>query len=256
MPRCSMDNSPKIAFITNFCSHYRRKTFEVFSAYFPTEFFFYSAGDEWYWQQQHGTKSGNFQYQYLPGFRLGQTRITLTLPWKLLKGDYGIYIKCINGKFALPITFLLARLQRKPFILWTGIWMRLTTRTHRLIFPFTHYIYQHSDAIVTYGEHVKQYLISEGVPAKKIFTTTHAVDNEMYQKLVPVETLKEIREKHNIGPKDKIILYLGRLEESKGVEYLVKAFSKINLPDTILIIAGNGSVIEFIKDSFRGIKGK
>ena len=185
----------KPAFITTFCPHYRIKTFELISKYFSeTTYFFFSAGDEWYWQQQHGVNTGDFRFEYLPGFRLGNTRISPSLAWKLWKDNYDLYIKCINGKFALPITYLIARLRHKPFILWTGIWMRLTTKTHRLIFPFTHYIYQHSDAIVTYGEHVKQYLISEGVPAKKIFTTTHAVDNEMYQKHVPVETLKRKRE--------------------------------------------------------------
>ena len=40
---------------------------------------------------------------------------------------------------------------------------------------------------------------------------------------------------------------MGRLEESKGVEYLLKAFSKINLPDTLLIIAGNGSAMKSLR---------
>ena len=141
----------KIAFVTNICAHYRIRTFEILSKKLPIEFFFFSAGKEWYWQQQHGIYSGKFNYQYLSGFSIGQTRISLGLPWKLLFNPYEVYIKCINGKFALPVTFIIARLKGKPFILWTGIWMRLQTFTHKLIFPLTKYIYQHSDAIVVYG---------------------------------------------------------------------------------------------------------
>ena len=94
--------------------------------------------------------------------------------------DYDAYIKCINGRFALPVTYLTAKLRRKPFILWTGIWMTLDTRFHRLIFPLTLWIYRHSDAIVAYGEHVKRYLTSLNIAPEKIFIASHAMDNSMY----------------------------------------------------------------------------
>jgi glycosyltransferase involved in cell wall biosynthesis len=39
-----------------------------------------------------------------------------------------------------------------------------------------------------------------------------------------------------------VVLYLGRLEESKGVDFLLHAFAEIVEPDTILVIAGNGTM--------------
>ncbi len=230
----------KLAFITPFCPHYRVKTFETLARYYDVDYYFFSAGDEWYWLPQHGVRAGDFHYEYLPGFRLGRTRIAPTLPWKLWRGDYDVYIKCINGRFVLPVTYLIARFRRKPFILWTGIWMRLQTPFHRLFFPFTRYIYRHANAIVVYGEHVKRYLIDEGVDTEKIFIAYHAVDNEAYNREVSEEEKETLCQKLGITPTQKVVLYLGRLEEVKGLPYLIDAFASLQRDDTVLVLAGEG----------------
>jgi glycosyltransferase involved in cell wall biosynthesis len=237
-----------VAFVTTFCPHHRQKTFETLAKYYDVTFYFFSAGDEWYWQRQHGVKSGNFNHEYLWGIRLGGTRITPTLFTKLWRGSHDVYIKCINGRLALPVTYLIARLRRKPFILWTGIWMRLQTPVHRLIFPFTRYVYRHSDAIVVYGEHVKRYLISEGVLPERIFVTTHAVDNDLHNRFVGEDEKTALRQKLNIAPNQKIILYLGRLETVKGLVFLLEAFVSIKNKDTVLIFAGSGSELQNLKE--------
>jgi len=239
----------KIAFVTNICPHYRVKTFETLAKYYHAlEFYFFSAGDEWYWQQQHGVRTGQFNHQYLKGFSLSGTRLTPALFTKLIQGNYDVYIKCINGRFALPITYLAARLRRKPFILWTGIWVRLQTPAHRLMYPFTRYIYRHSDAIVVYGEHVKHYLNGEeGVPAERIFVAAHAVDNPAYNGEVSADDRAQLRRELRIEESQKIILYLGRLEEIKGLPYLLEAFALLKRKDTVLVFAGTGSELELLQ---------
>lgn len=242
----------KIAFITNFCPHYRIKTFERIGGLFDTDFYFFSAGNEWYWQQNHGVNRGNFHYRYITGYNLGHTRIPPPLPFQLFRENYDIYIKCINGKFALPVTFLVARLKRKPFILWTGIWMRLQSKFHRLFFPLTRYIYRHANAIVVYGEHVKRYLISEGVPAERIFVAHHAVDNQAYNKTIYEDEKRKLRELLVIPEDKKVILYLGRLEAMKGLPYLIDAFASLkDRKDTILVLAGTGSGQELLEEQVR-----
>ena len=231
----------KVAFVTNICAHYRVKTFETLARYYNVDYYFFSVGDEWYWQQQHGARTGNFHYEYLPGVRLGRTRFTPTLPWKLWRGNYDVYIKCINGRFALPVTYLIARLKRKPFILWTGIWMRLQTPFHRLAWPLTRYIYRHADAIVVYGEHVKRYLMSEGVPDERIFVAAHAVENEVYNRVVSEDEKQALRQQLDIASYRKVILFLGRLEEVKGLTYLLEAFASLRRDDAVLVLAGTGS---------------
>lgn len=231
----------KVAFVTHYCPHYRVKTFETLASHVDTDFYFYSDGGEWYWQRQHGVQIGNFKYQYLPGFNLAGTRFTPTLISRLLANPYDAYIKCINGRFALPATYLAARAKRRPFILWTGVWMRLNTPAHRLMFPLTRYIYTHADAIVVYGDHVKRYLMSEGVAAERIFTTTHAVDNELYSRAIAPEVQADVRTTLNIRPDQKIILSLGRLVADKGLNYLLEAFAQLKENDSVLVFAGTGA---------------
>jgi glycosyltransferase involved in cell wall biosynthesis len=230
----------KVAFVTNICPYYRVRTFELLARHYETDYYFFSAGDDWYWQQ-HGVRSGTFHHEYLWGFRLGRTRVTPTLPWKLWRTTYDVYVKCINGRFALPITYLIARLKRKPFILWSGIWMRLQTPMHRRFFPLTRYIYRHADAIVVYGEHVKRYLLTEGVPEERVFVAAHAVQNSEYNRRVSDAERSALRRKLNIEAGQKIVLYLGRLEVAKGLSYLIEAFASLRREDTVLILAGSGS---------------
>jgi len=98
----------RVAFVTTFCPHHREQTFETLSKYHDVDFYFFSAGNEWYWQREHGVKSGAFRHQYLWGFSLGRTRVTPSLLSRLWRGKYDVYIKCINGRFALPATYLVA----------------------------------------------------------------------------------------------------------------------------------------------------
>ena len=53
----------KIAFVTNMCPHYRVKTFETLANYHNVEYYFFSMGDEWYWQQQNGVQAGAFHHE-------------------------------------------------------------------------------------------------------------------------------------------------------------------------------------------------
>jgi glycosyltransferase involved in cell wall biosynthesis len=99
---------------------------------------------------------------------------------------------------------------------------------------------------VVYGEHVKRYLISEGVESTKIFVANHSVDNGFYSQSIPETEKDKLLELLNIPLSDKIVLFLGRLEKNKGVENLLLAFSKMIQAEQeseriILIIAGTGS---------------
>jgi glycosyltransferase involved in cell wall biosynthesis len=241
----------RVAFVTTFCPHHREETFRLLSKYHDLEYFFFSAGGEWYWQREHGVRSGDFRHHYLWGVNVGRTRVSPSLPVGLWRGRYDVFVKCINGRFALPVTYLIARLRRRPFVLWTGIWMRLRTPAHQLAFPLTRYIYRHADAIVTYGDHVRDYLVSEGVDEAKIFVAHHAVDNAQYSRVVPDAELRALRESLGIDHDKKVVLFLGRLAPEKGLEYLVEAFAALKRDDTVLVLAGTGTEREGIERAAR-----
>jgi len=233
----------KIFFITNFCSHYRKNLFEMLSQKFDLKFLFFSDGTEWYWDLKHPKIQGNFESESLPGFYLpGHIRIVPGLVTKLMFSRYDLIIKCINGKFALPISFLIGKLRRKKFILWTGIWMHPRSFLHRLTFPLTWLIYRFSDAIVVYGAHVKAYLVNLGIKPEKIFIGWNTVDNTLFSRTVMHSELNQIKTSLGLS-NEKVVLTTGRLEEVKGLPFLLKAMKAVQEKQPgALIVIGRGAL--------------
>ena len=241
-PESSQMADKKVAYVTNFCTHYMRGLLEQLARRFDVDYYFYSPGDEWYWEQKLGVvRDGEFHSTYLPGIALGHTRIAPTLPFHLLAKHYDVYVKCINGKFAIPVTYLAARLKGKPFVLRVEVWTDLQTPFHKLVSPLVRYLYRHADSVIAYGEHVKRYLVSKDVPSDRIFVALPVVDNRMYSRPISDCEKAALREELKIGPDQKVVLYLGRLVTSKGCDDLVEAFSSLRRNDAVLVLAGDGA---------------
>lgn len=231
-----------VAFVTNFCPHYRVRTFEILAERLDVEFLFFSGGDEWYWPSSYGTRRGNFRHEYLPGFDVAGTRVTPRLVRRLWSRRYDVVVKCINGRFALPAAYATARLRSTPFVLWTGLWHRLETPVHRLLHPITRYVYRRSDAVAVYGEHVRQFLIEEeGVDPDRIFVAPHATESDLYRAPPSTTRLTDLRRRLEVPDETTVVLYAGRLETAKGVDLLLEAFLSLERRDVHLLFVGDGS---------------
>ena len=244
---CANSVQRKIAFVTNMCSHYSVKLFELFSEKYHADFFF-TGGDEDYWERGNKQWMGNFHGQYLKGFYIFPKIKIIPGLWKLRSGDYKAVIKTIDGRFELPFVFLLTKLQRKPFILYTQMWMHPKTFFHKISFVFLKVIYKYSDAIIVYGEHVKNYLNVIGIRPEKIYCAPQAIDNTLFNHPVSEQDKKALKEQ--LGCKDrKIVLYVGRLEECKGLTYLIEAVSFIKDLDFCMLFIGTGSLRNSLEKS-------
>ena len=75
----------------------------------------------------------------------------------------------------------------------------------------------------------------------KITVVNNGLSNSA--RLVTPDERSGLRKKYRIGPDEKIILYAGRLDEIKGVSYLIKAFREVlkHEPDCQLWIVGDGA---------------
>ena len=229
-----------VAFVTNFCPHYRVRTFEMIADRLDAEFFFFSPGREWYWPAGYGVRSGAFPHRYLRGFGFAGASITPSLPCHLARRRHTAVVKCVNGRFALPATYLTARARGLPFVLWTGVWHKLQSGPHRFLHPLTRSLYRRSDAVVTYGEHVRRFLVAEGVEPERIFVAPHATDAELYGRSVSDEELATLRHRLHLPAGRPVVLYLGRLERAKGVHLLLDAFLGGPIVDAVLLFVGSG----------------
>ncbi|MEL7669254.1 glycosyltransferase family 4 protein [Methanobacterium sp.] len=157
---------------------------------------------------------------------------------ELLKQDYDVIVDSLE--FNCILSFIYAKIMRKPIILWTEDWGGDNSSIRRKISSkVSKIIANYSDALIVPGSKHKEYLISLDVTCEKIFIVPNISDiNENDSNL----TINNLRTKFKIDNK-KIILYVGRLVERKGIDFLLNAFTKLRneFDNVLLIIVGDGN---------------
>lgn len=94
------------------------------------------------------------------------------------------------------------------------------------------------DKVIAPTETIKNVLISYGVPEYHIKTIPTGIDMNIFNENEKIN----IREKHNLNMQDKILLYVGRINKEKNIDFLIKIFHKIQKNDKNIkfIIIGLG----------------
>lgn len=100
---------------------------------------------------------------------------------------------------------------------------------------FSKWTYENCDHIVTVSNSLKEKLKSHGINEKKV-TTIHNGINPIFK----IIDRKSARQNLGLSISKKIILFVGHLIKIKGVDYLIKAITKINAPNIYLYIIGEG----------------
>ncbi|HWI91661.1 MAG TPA: glycosyltransferase family 4 protein [Flavisolibacter sp.] len=225
-------------FITNLCAPYRVGLFELLAKQYQMKCLFFSSGEEKYYDGPSVT--GDFDGEYLNGFYiLPKVKINPKLVKILLFGNYSHIVQSVNGPMPLLLGFLIGKLRRKKIILWSSFWRHPSTLFHRFSFPVVKLLYRKSNAVVVYGTHVQKYLESLGIDSKKIFIGWQVQNNIKYLTEVSKEQRQELANKLSIKD-NRVILFVGRLVEVKGLHFLLDAFKKLDNPKYTLLIIGTG----------------
>jgi colanic acid/amylovoran biosynthesis glycosyltransferase len=100
-------------------------------------------------------------------------------------------------------------------------------------------LFQNGDIMTVGSDFMKQRLMDLGAPETKIRKMPMGVDLDRFRFINHTQDLAH----------DMILLFVGRLVEMKGVEYLVKAMSVVNKmnPGIVCQIAGDGSLRESLQ---------
>ncbi len=94
---------------------------------------------------------------------------------------------------------------------------------------------KHIGCLIALQESEKQQALAHGIPAHKIEKIPNGIDPQEREK---VSEKGAFRERFGIDPEKPLILFLGRINKKKGTDMLLEAFSRMNLPDARLVIAG------------------
>ena len=143
-------------------------------------------------------------------------------------GRYRAVVAGLSGRVALPAAYTGARLARVPFVLWATIWAHPRTAAHALSYLPLRHLYRHADAIATYGPHVSAYVRSKGARGP-VVEAPQSVDDAFWTGPAVPERRAPFQ-----------ALFAGRVEPEKGVATLLEAWRAAALPESALVLAGEG----------------
>ena len=119
--------------------------------------------------------------------------------------------------------------------------------------------YSKADRVICLSNYMKEILcLDYGINTAKISIIPNGLSDSfsyIYQGIAGQArndmTSKYLRSQWNISPEEKIVLFAGRIDEVKGVGYLIKAFSEVlkKIPSCRLIIAGSGNYDTYLREA-------
>jgi len=202
-----------------------------------------------------------FNYKVLPkielnfqGHDLFYYRVNPTFLFRLAREHYDLLIT--HGWFdsACQTGFLVSKMIGKPCIIYSESTMYEQSLLRWISLPLIRFIVKHSDACIATGKRAREYFIYLGADERKIFTANLTVDVDHFRRVSRLAKKDKCRMKQSLGIKtEKVILYVGRLTERKGVRHLVEAYRQLrkDYHDVSLLILGYGYQEQGLKELCR-----
>jgi glycosyltransferase involved in cell wall biosynthesis len=235
---------PRIAVVTNLCTHYRRPLFERVARHLDADFFFTSEGTESYWLRDHTVATGSLSV--LPA------RPVQRLYRSLRDGRYDCIVCGLTGRATLIGALSAARMTSTPLVLWVGLWEHPRTFLHALSRPIVRRVYRSAAAVMVYGSHVAAHVTAESGRQEGVFEVCQAVDNHALRAPLDPVMIREVSSGLGLPP-GPVALYVGRLVPEKGLDVLLEAFARAPQVGS-LVLAGSGSAIDDLRAVSRRLR--
>ncbi|MHA1974833.1 MAG: glycosyltransferase family 4 protein [Candidatus Hodarchaeales archaeon] len=249
-----MNNKVKIILIHNTVAPYRHALFEKLSQVVDLMVYYCSvkhSSRKWdLWPRNY-----NYKYRVLRKvhFKTPTNDLSLnpSIVKEIVKNKPHIIIVCGYINPTMWLAFTIGIILKIPIIYWTeGIkepqsFFGALTRPLRILFP------KKSKAVLVPGRRSRNYVINFNVDVKKIFVAPNTIDNKLF--ISKSEKYRSFKEelKGQIGLKGKVvILYVGRVTEEKGINFLLEAYRKLKyeISDIALLIVGYGELCDIINE--------
>lgn len=155
-----------------------------------------------------------------------------------------------------PAALLKSLWQKTPFLIAYERTHHTERNCPRWRESYRRWVIKHTDAVLCSGQQCVRYTESLGMPADRMTMGHMAADTDSLQQQVNAITPEEreaVRQKYNV--KGVAFLYIGRLNDRKGVVPLIDAwakFEKLNPGMATLLMTGMGDRKEYIERVIAG----
>lgn len=198
-------------------------------------------GFSWLEVPNKGTDSEGFWGLYNPGL------------WKLVRTGNFDAIVCLTGyiRASFWILWFASKLSRSAFLFGTDTTTlrprdgsRWKVPVKRVFWPL---LYRLATQVTAPSSGTRALMLSLGIPKDRITMAPNVVDNDWWTAQSAIVDRESVRASWGAGSDTSVILFCGKLQPWKRPQDLLKAFAQANLPDSLLIFAGEGAQREYLE---------
>jgi glycosyltransferase involved in cell wall biosynthesis len=159
------------------------------------------------------------------------------LPLRLIKGKYSLFAVHSRDPQAI-IVLIISKLLKKPIIVFDSYYMWIKNDiSASLLWPLSRFVCFQSTYLSVSSFRVANFWVSAGIDIDKIrlnYKFASTLESSKKNSAIAIRTKKKLGYK-------KIVLFVGRLIEEKGIDYLIRAFAKFSgFKNVGLLIIGDG----------------
>jgi glycosyltransferase involved in cell wall biosynthesis len=136
-----------------------------------------------------------------------------------------------------------------PVVVWSGAWVGGELPISRYQRRVRRWLVAGSAAWIGYGQQASEYLVSLGADPKRVAVAVNTVDLDRFSALAEEgRAAPDLAAKYGLSPRN--LLYVGTLEQRKGVRELVEAYAQMNTggSDCALHLVGSGPLAAALQD--------
>jgi glycosyltransferase involved in cell wall biosynthesis len=166
---------------------------------------------------------------------------------EIIRNNPDVIVICEMGNPTMQLAFFLGKFLRIPVILVTEATRFLHQKSivAQIYAPLRKLVFGNVNAIVVAGSLSKEYAVKEGADSAKVFVAPVSIDNDFFVSLCAKYRKKKTTLKKELGiSTEKVILYVGRIVEEKGVLVLLEAYRRLreDCKNFSLVYVGNGQM--------------
>jgi glycosyltransferase involved in cell wall biosynthesis len=101
-------------------------------------------------------------------------------------------------------------------------------------------LFRLADQVIVPSSGARDLMVSLGLPRERVTLTPYSVDNDWWMRQSAAVDRSAVRASWGAATSDAVVLFCAKLQPWKRPGDLLRAFAEANLPDALLVIAGEG----------------
>jgi len=242
-------NKHKVALVHNIVAPYRVPLFEALARHPTIDLQVYYCAKTHKNRRWDVLESNTYSYKVLPGIHLGVFDVFYSINPSILTHLAANRYDCVilggSSDFTTQFSFFISNALKLPVILWSEMFERGEGSLAKFVAPLTRFFIRNADALIVPGSRSRDFHIKRGAAPEKVFIAPNIINNDVF--FAKSSAFKrrgaQLKDDLHLG-NNMIVLFVGELNERKGVRFLLRAFTKLKSEreNTTLVIIGDGEL--------------